>query len=80
MEISAQKSIANFFKYMGTGFVILCLKSLVIQELSYKVVQTLFFTFMYCFTISIWIGLAGMFSIDFYQYLKKNLNINLICG
>lgn len=76
MENESSRIIKAFFLYMGAGFVILCIRVNPIINLSYATVKALFLTFIYCYTIAIWVGLAGMLTTLMYQYLKKN-SINL---
>lgn len=76
MENESSRIIKAFFLYMGVGFVILCIKVNLIKDLSYTTVRALFLTFIYCYTIAIWIGLAGMLTTLMYHYIKKN-SINL---
>lgn len=65
-------SIHRFFFLTGIGFLILSVKVGVKGFPVMETIKTLFFNFWYLFTISIWIGLAGMFCADTYTYLKKN--------
>lgn len=67
------KQMSNFFKYMGFGFVILCVKAVIYFPKPLDVIHYVFFTFWECFTISIWIGLAYMATIDIYLFLKKKV-------
>ena len=72
MRDESTKVIRSFFRAMGAGFLILCIKVNMVERLSYDLVKSLWFTFMYCATVSIWVGVAGMFSTLIYFYLKKN--------
>lgn len=57
---------------MVVGFVISALKIDLIGVPLINIVETLFYTFMYNFICGIWVGLAGMFGIDLYAFIKKN--------
>lgn len=73
MDNESTKAIKVFFKSTGVGFLILCIKINIINGISYDMVRSLWYTFIYCFTVSIWVGVAGMFSTLIYLYIKKNL-------
>lgn len=73
MPLDGTNSIRNFFKCMGGGFFVLSIKAVSVEQISFDILRTLFFTFMYIFIVSIWIGLAGMFAIDIYLYLKSKI-------
>jgi hypothetical protein len=70
--MGTNKSLNTFFKYMLVGFVISSVKVDLSGVPLIKIVETLFFTFMYNFIVGIWVGLAGMFGIDLYAFIKKN--------
>jgi hypothetical protein len=70
--MGTNKSLNTFFKYMLVGFVISSVKVDLSGVPLIKIVETLFFTFMYNFIVGIWVGLAGMFGIDLYALIKKN--------
>src|SRR6478735_6117982 len=72
MGNESTKVIKAFFRSMGAGFLILCIKINIIKGISYDLVKSLWYTFMYCATVSIWVGVAGMFSTMIYLYIKKN--------
>ncbi len=65
-------TIQKFFFLTGVGFMILCVKVEIKGYTVIETLKTLFFTFWYLFTISMWVGLAGMFCADAYLFLKKN--------
>lgn len=72
MEEESSKIIAVFFKYMGLGFFALCIKVSVVNKVSYELVRSLWYTFMYCFTLAIWMGLVVLFTQLIFKYIKKN--------
>ena len=57
---------------MIIGFVISSVKTDLSGVPLFNIAETLFYTFMYNFTVGIWVGLAGMFGIDLYAFIKKN--------
>jgi hypothetical protein len=71
-----KKPIENFFKYMGLGFLISCIKTDYANMKPMDVLEVLSLTFMYNAIIGIWIGLAQMFGIDLYHLVKKNYGKN----
>lgn len=75
MENDAAKSMAVFFKCMSISMVVLSVKVLLVEKLSIQFIKVLFMTFMYCFTIAMWIGLASMFATDIYLYIKRKLKM-----
>lgn len=78
IEERNHNSIRNFFYFFGIGFLILCIKVKIKGLPPMETIRVLFFTFGYIYIISIWFGLAGMFTIDVYLQLKKNLKSVLI--
>jgi hypothetical protein len=70
--MSDNRSLRTFFRYMAIGFVVSSVKVSLSGVPLINIVETLFYTFMYNFVVGIWVGLAGMFGIDLYTYLKKN--------
>lgn len=71
------KSITRFFAAMSFSIIVLSIK---IEIKGFTVIETLrslFFTFWYLFTVSIWVGLVGMMCADMYEEIKKNGNKNL---
>lgn len=78
------KIMKSFFRYMIAGFLILCFRIRINDNDAIQVVHSLFFTFWYIFIVSIWIGMAGVITMEIYDILKKNskgiLNYNLCYG
>lgn len=72
MHNTDNHTMRNFFRYMGVGFVIICIKTKIQDRNVVLVLKDLFDTFTYCFTAAVWIGLSGMFTTDLYYYIKKN--------
>lgn len=66
------KIIKSFFRYLSTGFFILCIKVNPFKKIDYELVRTLWVTFLYCFIVATWIGLAGMGATIIFVYIKKN--------
>lgn len=78
IENKSHISVSNFFYFFGIGFLILCIKVKIKELPPMESIRVLFFTFGYIYIISIWFGLAGMFTVDIYLQLKKNLESVLI--
>lgn len=70
--MNGNRSLNNFFRYMMIGFAISSIKINLTGVPLLNIVETLFYTFMYNFVVGIWVGLAGMFGIDLYAFIKKN--------
>jgi hypothetical protein len=70
--MNGNKSLSTFFRYMCVGFIISSIKIDLSGVPLINIVETLFYTFMYNFVVGIWVGLAGMFGIDLYAFIKKN--------
>lgn len=73
------KSLSNLFKFWVIGFVICAIK-VPVNIVNVKsiedvviVVKKVFYLFMLCFNVGFCSGLANMFGIDLYLYIKKNL-------
>lgn len=70
------QTIRVYFRCMGYGFLVLCIKSAVIGGSTLLVVRHLWYTFIYMFIVSIWFGLTGMAIADFYLFLKRLVKKN----
>ena len=62
----------NFFKYLMLGFLLSSLNINLTQMSWIDIVRTSSLTFVYNFIVGIPTGLAIMFGMDLYVYLKKN--------
>lgn len=71
-EKQKHNSLNNFFRYFLLCFLASCVTTDIKGLTLLEIVNTLFLTFIYRTLIGIWVGLAGMFGIDIYLYLKKN--------
>lgn len=78
IEDKNHTSIKNLFYFFTIGFIILCIKVKIKGLPPMESIKTLFFTFGYIYIISIWFGLAGMFTVDIYIAIKKKLENVLI--
>ncbi len=67
------KSLNNYFKAQSVAFVILCCRQDLKGVTPIQIVENLATTFCYIYIVSIWLGLASMFTQDLYLYLKKKL-------
>lgn len=77
MENRNHKSVNRFFFAVSFSVVILSFR-VVIKELTVmETLSTLFQTFWYLFTISLWVGLVAMFCADAYEEIKKNGSKNI---
>lgn len=71
MENNTQNTMRNFFRYMGIGELILCIK--VDTHLAMiEMLKELFLFNVYCLSGAVFFGISGMFSNDLYLYIKKN--------
>lgn len=69
----SKNTIHFFFRCVGVSVVILSIKTNVIGNPSIQTVKALWYTFLYVFMEAIWFGLAAMFIIDLYKYIKSKL-------
>lgn len=67
----AKSSLHFFFRCMGISLIILSVKTKAIYEVSVITIKTLWYTFLYVFMEAIWFGLAVMFVVDLYKYIKN---------
>lgn len=64
--------MAKLFGCMGLAIVILALRVDIIHHNSMKVINSLYITFWYIFTIGIWFGWGTIFGRESYNWIKKN--------
>ena len=67
----ARNTIHFFFRGMGIAAVVISFRISLITGISVSAIKTLWYTFLYVFMEAIWFGLAVMFIIDLYNYIKK---------
>lgn len=67
----ANKSMSVFFRCMGVGLVLSALHTDLSDVSLVVLLKNLLLTFAYNLIIGIWFGLANMFVIDLYFYLKN---------
>lgn len=61
-----------FFKYLLIGFIISSCRTDLTNVDPIQIIENIAIAFMYNFIIGIWTGLAAMFTLDLYIFLKKN--------
>lgn len=69
----AKSTIHFFFRCMGLTLVILGFRIKIIYGVSIITIKALWYTFLYVFMEAIWFGMAVMFIVDLYKYIKSKL-------
>ena len=72
-EKNAHNSLSFFFKGAGIAIVILSFKTGLISVISVNIIKQLYYTFLFIFIEAIWFGLAMMFIVDLYKYIKRKI-------
>lgn len=73
MEQSGSNTIKFFFKCIGIGFVVLCVRGAMVKSATLEIAQTIFYTFANNFILAIMYGLPVMFLRDLFLALKQKI-------
>lgn len=73
--MNESNGIKVFFKVQAIAVIIACIRADIKGRTMLEILDQVYFIFMYSFMISIWAGLASMFAVDFYHFIKKNLRV-----
>lgn len=69
-----QKILNVFFRCLGIGFIISCIKTRYEDMQPLEILSTLFLTFLFNFIVGIWAAITSLFwfiGIDLYTFIKK---------